>query len=561
MIKIEERAAEKLSGLTSLFISFDYREDIVSWIKQNIELYSYNKRTKEWEVTILELAKILDSLCSLDNITLFRYNYREDKSSLLELQDDSLSFKLRPYAHQVEAINYGINHKKWLLLYDMGLGKSMSIIHIARYLKKYKGLKHCLIVCGINTLKANWKKEIKIHSDETYRVVGENINSKGNITYSTIPERAREIREGIEEFFIITNIESLRSKEVVQAINSRNDIGMIAVDEIHKISNKNSQQADGLLKLKAEYKIGATGTLITNSPLSSYTALKWLDIDKSNLTTFKREYCVFGGFGGHEIVGYKNLDLLKNEIDEYSLRKTKEEVLKDLPKKTVIDEYITMDDEHRVFYNKIKNAVKDEALKINLSKNNILSLTTRLRQATVCPSILTEEKVKSSKLERAVDLVHQIISEGSKVVVFSTYKEPVYQLKEMLKEYKCLIGTGDMKDEEVSKNIDLFQTSDKYKIFIGTTSKCGTGITLNAASYMIMLDTPFTAAATAQAEDRIYRIGTVKPVFIYHLICENTIDERVAKIIAKKEAFSDYLIDDSVSDASLKVLKNYILDL
>ena len=133
---------------------------------------------------------------------------------------------------------------------------------------------HCLIICGINTLKSNWKKEIKIHSDETYRVVGEKVNSKGNISYSTINERAREIREGIEEFFIITNIESLRSKEVVEAINSRNDIDMIVVDEVHKVANKTSQQADGLLKLKATYKIGATGTLIVNSPISSYTALR-----------------------------------------------------------------------------------------------------------------------------------------------------------------------------------------------------------------------------------------------------------------------------------------------
>lgn len=113
-----------------------------------------------------------------------------------------------------------------------------------------------------------------MHSNETFRVIGETVNSKGTITYSTISERAREIREGVKEFFIITNIESLRSKEVVDAINSRDDIDMIAVDEIHKIANKQSQQADGLLKLKAEYKIGATGTLITNSPLSSYTALK-----------------------------------------------------------------------------------------------------------------------------------------------------------------------------------------------------------------------------------------------------------------------------------------------
>ena len=374
-------------------------------------------------------------------------------------------------------------------------------------------------------------------------------------------ERIEEIKSNIDEFFIIINIESLRNPDIVKAFNDRNDIGMIAVDEIHKIANKQSQQADGLMKLKSEYKIGATGTLIVNSPLSAYTSLKWLDIDKSNLTNFKHQYCVFGGFGGYEITSYKNLDLLKNEIDEYSLRKTKEEELKSLPKKNIIKDYITLDDKHRKFYDKIKAGVKDECLKIELNKNNILALTTRLRQATACPSILTTEDILSSKIERCVDLTEQLIYNGNKVVIFSTFKEPVYQLEKLLSKYKPLIGTGDIKDEIVSQNIDKFQKDDKYKLFIGTTSKCGTGITLNAASYMIMIDTPFTSSSTEQAEDRIYRIGTTKPVFIYHLICEDTIDERVAKIIETKSAMSNYLVDDSITNDSLQILKDYILDL
>lgn len=560
MIKIEERRAEKLSGLTSLFISFDYREDIVKWIKQNLDIYLYNKKTKEWETTILELSKILDSFCFLDNINLTLYKEVKTNTNI-EIKDNDLDFKLMPYPHQIETINYGLNHNKWLMLLDMGLGKSMCIVHIARWLKKYRGLKHCLIVCGINTLKANWKKEIQLHSNETYRVIGERKNSKGTIHYASMEERIEEIKSNIDEFFIIINIESLRNPDIVKAFNDRNDIGMIAVDEIHKIANKQSQQADGLMKLKSEYKIGATGTLIVNSPISSYTALKWLDIDKSNLTNFKNQYCVFGGFGGYEITGYKNLDLLKNEIDEYSLRKTKEEELKSLPKKNIIKDYITLDDKHRKFYDKIKAGVKDECLKIDLNKNNILALTTRLRQATACPSILTTEDILSSKIERCVDLTEQLIYNGNKVVVFSTFKEPVYQLEKLLSKYKPLIGTGDIKDEIVSQNIDKFQKDDKYKLFIGTTSKCGTGITLNAASYMIMIDTPFTSSSTEQAEDRIYRIGTTKPVFIYHLICEDTIDERVAKIIETKSAMSNYLVDDSITNDSLQILKDYILDL
>ena len=78
---------------------------------------------------------------------------------------------------------------------------------------------------------------------------------------------------------------------------------------------------------------------------------------------------------------------------------------------------------------------------------------------------------------------------------------------------------------------------------------------------MIFIDTPFTSSSYVQAQDRIYRIGTTKPVFIYNLICENTIDEKVAKIVDVKSAMSDYLIDDVISNDSLKVLKDYILDL
>lgn len=558
MIKIEERRAEKLSGLTSLFISFDYKDEIVAFLKQNLDIYTYNKKTKEWETTILELSKLLDSLCFYDDISFSLLNPNEHKeSSKVDLEE--LKLKSSLYKHQIDAINYGINHDKWLLLDDQGLGKSLEIIAIAKWLKENRKIKHCLIVCGINTLKANWKKEISRHSNLSYRVIGEKISSKGNISYASIPERAEEIKNGIKEFFLITNIESLRSEQVVSALNSQN-IEMIVCDEIHKV-NVGSAQASGFLKLKSTYKIAATGTIIVNSPLSAFTSLKWLGVEKSNLTNFKKEYCIFGGFGGYEIVGYKNLDILKSELDSCSLRRTKKEVLKDLPPKTIIKEYISLSDEHRKFYESVKEAIRDDRMKVKLDANNILALTTRLRQATACPSILTTENIISSKLERCVDLVEQIVSSGNKVVVFSTFKEPVYKLKDMLKKYNPLIGTGDLKDEEVSKNIDKFQGNEKYKIFIGTTSKCGTGITLTAASYMIFIDTPFTSSSYVQAQDRIYRIGTTNPVFIYNLICEQTIDERVADIIDTKGAMSDYLVDDVLSNDALRILKNYILDI
>ena len=143
----------------------------------------------------------------------------------------------------------------------------------------------------------------------------------------------------------------------------------------------------------------------------------------------------------------------------------------------------------------------------------------------------------------------------------SAFKEPVNQLAELLKDYNPLIGTGDIKDDLVSQNIDLFQTNDKYKVFIGTHAKMGTGVTLNAARYMILLDCPWTAAVTEQVEDRIHRITNTEPVFIYRLICEGTIDELVQKIIETKKAFSDFIVDDRVDESSIEILRQYIQEL
>ena len=558
MIKIEERECEKLSGLTSLFLSFDYNEEIINAIKQIADVYLFNKKTKEWEIPITYLSKLLDNLNAFDAIDISLYPTKESSSKPVKT---ILNYKLKPFKHQLEAIEFGLQHPRFLLLDDMGLGKTASIIHIAEERKARGQIKHCLIVCGIATLRGNWRKEIKLHSDESFRIIGEKINTKGNATYTTIRERTAELLKPIDEFFLIVNIETLRSEEFIDAINyGPNEIGMIVVDEIHRANNTKSQQGHNLLKLTSPYEIGATGTLLTSAPINAYLPLKWLGVDKSNLTNYKRQYCEFGGFGGHEIIGYKNLEILKDEIDSNSLRRTKD-ILPDLPEKTIIKELVTLSDEHRKFYNDVKKGVKEECDKINLNTSNLLSLVTRLRQATACPQILTTSNIRSSKLDRCMELAEDLISKGEKVVVFSTFKESVKYLAEYLKEYDPLICTGDSSEVDISNSVDLFQKDPSKKLIIATHQKMGTGITLNAAAYMIFIDTPFNASEFNQSCDRIYRIGTKRPVFIYSLVCEGTIDERVAQIISKKQAISDYIIDDRLTNDSLNILKDYILDL
>ena len=275
------------------------------------------------------------------------------------------------------------------------------------------------------------------------------------------------------------------------------------------------------------------------------------------MTNFKRYYCDITD--KNIIVGYKHLDSLKYEIEKSSLRRRKE--LLNLPPKTVIREYVEMGNRQAEFYDHIKQGIIDEVDKVKMSRTNLLARVTRLRQATALPSILTSENIDSAKLVRACDLVEQIISNGDKVVVFSTFKQPIYELAERLKKYAPLVNTGDTPDATIETNKEKFQSDPKANIFLGTWQKCGTGLTLTAATYMIFIDTPWTAAVKKQAEDRIHRIGTKSNVTIYDLITKDTIDERVAEILDDKEAISDYIIDDEVTEKGLASLQKYIEEL
>ena len=173
----------------------------------------------------------------------------------------------------------------------------------------------------------------------------------------------------------------------------------------------------------------------------------------------------------------------------------------------------------------------------------------------------TTEDISSCKVDRCCELVEQIVSNGDKVVIFSTFKDTIQSIYEQLKKYNPTINTGDTKDEVIASNIEDFQTTDNSKVFLCTWQRMGVGITLTKASYAIFVDTPWTAAVYEQAQDRIHRIGSKQPVFIYNLICKDTIDERVKEIVDDKEAISDYIIDNQITAKSLTSLKKYIEDL
>lgn len=553
MIKIYEVAPpNKISGLSSLVVSFDFNQYIVDALK-TIPTYNYDKKTKLWEFPLCYLGRLLDSLTFLDDIQLtllntpesgeFHFNRKYNLEHLNELEKNS--FKLKPFKHQLEAVDFGLTHEKWLLLDSPGTGKTFSTICLAETLKRRGLIDHCFIICGINALKQNWKKEIAKFSNESAVVLGEYTTRNGTTRYRSVEKRAQQLKNPIEEFFIITNIETLRDDRIVEAFKkSENNFGLIAVDEIHKAAgNKSAQQTSNLLKLDAPFKLGMTGSLIVNSPVSAYSSLVFTENDKSTLTNFKSLYCSFGGYKNTAILGFKNLEVLQEEIQACSLRRTLNDVRDDLPPLTVDVEYLEMDDEQQKFYEAIKDGVKEEADKIELKSGNLLALTTRLRQATACPSVLTTQAIDSVKVERAFELIEEITAQGEKVVVFSMFKEPLYQLATKLEGFRFSLNTGDTSDFELSNNVDRFQEDPNEQVFLGSYARAGTGLTLNSSMYMICIDTPYTYALFNQAQQRIHRVNNTRPAYIKVLVCSDTIDERVQEIVETKRELGEYLVD------------------
>ena len=532
-------------GQTSLFVSFDYDPRIIEIIKQ-ANSYIYDDTTKTWEMPLNNLSYLIDNLTSIDDINLdFLPVEKEEELPLV------VDYKLKPFNYQLEGIKWLINHENGLLLDVPGLGKTAQVIYAAEELKAQKNIKHCLIICGINTLKNNWKREIQKFSNLDCIIIGEKINSKGKISYASVKDRAEQLYQPIKEFFVILNVESLRDSTVVDAIkSSQNSFDMIVIDEIHKLKGATtSQQSKNLLKLVkvGKYHYGLTGTLLVNSPLDAYIPLKFIRRERANFTNFKKFYCNINFIFGHQqIVGYKNVDLLKEEIGQCSLRRDKS--LLDLPEKIIVPEFLDMPDSQLEFYENLQKGLVGEADRVNIKNTSLLGLITRLREATSCPSVLSSKNISNVKIERACELVEEITSNGEKVVIFSVFKEPLYILNKILGK-DSLLCTGDQSEQELSDNIHKFQNNNKYKVMLCTSSKMGTGITLTAASYEIHLDTSWTYAEFEQCCDRCHRIGTEKTVIIYDLIARKTIDERVYNLINTKKEISDYIIDNKYNES------------
>lgn len=480
-------------------------------------------------------------------------DYDHIKSHEYDISDKILDYpepiwKTKPYQHQIEAYHFGMSRSRFLIADQQGLGKSLEAIMIAEGKKRQFGYKHCLVICGVNTLKWNWLNEVLQHSHQKGRILGLKRKKIGSTK-----DKLNDLEniDTIDEYFLITNIETLRNDEIFKKLKELYDkhvIQMIIVDEFHKCKNTQSLQGKHLSALKAETMIALTGTPLLNNPLDLYSCFKWLGYEKKSKFSFEKFYSKRSG-KFNEIVTYRHLDIMQKNLQHIMLRRKKEDVL-DLPEKIYIDEYIEMGPKQQKLYDQILEETIESIGNIELSSNP-LSKMIRLRQVTAHASILDPAINEGAKIDRLVEIVEEYMADNKKVIVFSEWTKVTDLCVDALKKYKPLLITGDTGDAERMQIVNTFQNDLEYKVIIGTTGAMGTGLTLTAAEAVIFMDEPWTDAQKEQAIDRAHRIGTKHSVNIHTLICKNTIDEKIHMIVSTKKDISSLMVDNNISNANL----------
>lgn len=578
MVYIEIAQPERLKPTSlsklSAFVSFEYDSNLVSIIKSmGTRVYIPDKKT--WEIPESAVPMLMSRLHDYD--VLLRGEMRHETPESHAQLPSGFVFTTKPYKHQMEGVIYGLEHESFLLGDDQGLGKTKEIIDIAMCRKQTDGLKHCLIICGINGNKYNWADEVKIHSREDSWILGTRFTKRPPIKMieGSTKDKMEDLNNIPHQFFWITNIETLRGgsfkekqgkrtvmrfpiAEKIQELCDKGIIGMIAFDEAHKAKNPDSQQGKALLSIDCKGpKIPMSGTFVLNNPLDLYLPLRWAGFETHSFYAYKQHYCKMGGFGGKEIVGYKNLDELRSMVSKVMLRRVKGDVL-DLPPKVHTIEWVDAYPEQKSLYKDVRDQVRDNIDKVKVHPDP-LSEMLRLRQVTGYPGILSSTVTKSAKMDRMEELVEDEVAVGGKAIIFSNWSEMTNVIRHKLKKYNPAYITGEVGSVQRMEEKDRFQNDPNCKVMIGTIGALGTGFTLTAAQLVIFVDEPWNRGIKDQAEDRAHRIGTRGTVRVVTILTRDTVDEGVYNLVQKKGKMADLLVDGKVDGKNVDNVLSYLL--
>ncbi|MFT3703960.1 MAG: SNF2-related protein [Agriterribacter sp.] len=449
-----------------------------------------------------------------------------------------LNASLRPYQQK------GF---EWLLLLseigagacladDMGLGKTVqSISAVIYYINKNPDAKN-IIICP-SSLIYNWQQEFERFAPGIKVMV-----------YHGASRKSDEIQSpGIQ--VIITTYSTMRNDlEIISA----QPYGMAIIDESHNIKNPSTQITQAVMKLSADFRLALSGTPVVNNTFDLYSQLNFVVPGLfGSREFFKREYADPIDQWQDE----EKVMALKKLTAPFILRRTKEQVAKDLPDKTESVLWCDMNGLQRSVYEEIlqqtRNSIFLDVKKNGFAKSkfSILQGMTKLRQVCSSPLLLPEgdQQVacsESVKMQVLMDELSNILP-AHKVLVFSQFSSMLHLLAEACnkKGFAFYHFDGQTPPAERTRMANEFQDpQSNTHLFLISLKAGNTGLTLTAADYVFLFDPWWNTATEAQAIDRTHRIGQTKNVFAYKMICKNTIEEKIILLQQKKKKLSEELI-------------------
>ncbi len=445
--------------------------------------------------------------------------------------------ELRPY--QIEGYEWLSRLANWgvgaCLADDMGLGKTLQALAL---LVERAEIGAALVVAPVSVCR-NWIKEAQRFAPTlNFRLFG-----------------AGDRKSAVEDLgkydVLVTSYSLLQAEEEI--FTNRN-FATIVLDEAQAIKNRHTKRSKTVMNLQGDFRLLTTGT-----PIENHLGELW------NLFNFINP----GLLGKHEFFNEKfglpiekNNDenarrTLQNLIKPFVLRRRKNQVLDDLPAKTEIVLTVEMSDEERAFY----EAIRREALeKIEATggeakdkRFRILAELTKLRLACCHPKLVKENvPISSSKLELFGETLDELLDNKHKALVFSQFVKHLQIVKNYLDEkgisYQYLDGSTPPHIRQ--ERIDEFQRG-VGDVFLISLKAGGTGLNLTAADYVIHLDPWWNPAVEDQATDRVHRIGQQRPVTVYRLVTENTVEEKILKLHETKRDLADSLLEGTDSSGKL----------
>lgn len=433
-------------------------------------------------------------------------------------------------------------------LFEMGCGKTLTTIAVAGALYNLGKIDRVLVVAPTSVCSV-WPHDLNQFATFPW---------EARVLLGDKKKRLKALNE-LENWpfkalrIAVINYESTHRDGIFEALAAYKP-DLIVCDESQRIKNPSAAQSKALHKLgdAAPFRMILSGTPVQNNAVDLYSQYRFLDpaVYGANFYAFKNRYCIMGGYGQHQIVGYRNMDELVEKEHSVAYRITKEECL-DLPQQTFINRYVQFTDAEQAIYEQLrKSSFLELETGENVTATTILTMYLRLMQLTggflTADESTRPKQVNTAKLDALADIVDDyVVDAGKKLVIFARFRAEIAAIENLLRLRKIQYGSiyGDVPMEERGKIVEDFQTNPDTKVFVAQIQTAGLGITLHAASTAVFYSYDYNYANYAQALARIHRIGQRLPVTYIHLVVDGSIDEKILAALENKEDMAKTVVD------------------